>query len=98
MIKPEGNVDEALKWFAEYTKAAKKSKGHDLEGHTLVSHAYNPETREIISIDVISGPNAMVSSYITHRANSIMSFHSKYNLSSTLRITTLATASRPMPR
>ena len=93
MIKPEGNVDEALKWFAEYTKAAKKSKGHD-----LVSHTYNPETREIICIDVISGPNAMVSSYITHRANSIMSFHSKYNLSSTLRITTLATASRPMPR
>ena len=56
MIKPEGNVNEALKWFAEYTKAAKKSKGH-----TLVSHTYNPETREIICIDVICGPNAMVS-------------------------------------
>ncbi|EJK51095.1 hypothetical protein THAOC_29771 [Thalassiosira oceanica] len=54
VIKPDGNVDEALKWFAEYTKAAKNSKGH-----SLVSHTYNPETREIIAIDVISGPNAM---------------------------------------
>ena len=55
MIKPDGNVDEALKWFAEYTKAAKTSKGH-----SHVSHTYNPETREIIAIDVICGPNAMV--------------------------------------
>ena len=55
MIKPDGNVDEALKWFAEYTKAAKNSKGH-----SLVSHAYNPDTREIIAIEVICGPNAMV--------------------------------------
>ena len=73
MIKPDGNVDEALKWFAEYTKAAKTSKGH-----SHVSHTYNPETREIIAIDVICGPNAMVR-LILQSQESVYFFHSTSN-------------------
>ena len=48
------DVEAAKAAFKEYATAAKNSKKH-----TVVSHTYNPETREFISIETMEGPNVM---------------------------------------
>jgi hypothetical protein len=54
VIKPDGNVDEAVKAFNAYAEAAKNSKKH-----RVVSHSYNASTRELISIETLEGPEVM---------------------------------------
>ena len=54
VVKPDGDVEAAKAAFKEYATAAKNSKKH-----TVVSHTYNPETREFISIETMEGPNVM---------------------------------------
>lgn len=54
VIKPDGDVEEAVKAFNAYAEAAKNSKKH-----RVVSHSYNPSTRELISIETMEGPEVM---------------------------------------
>jgi len=54
VVKPDGDVEAAKKAFNAYAKAAKNSKKH-----RVVSHSYNPPTRELISIETMEGPEVM---------------------------------------
>ena len=54
MVKDDGDVEEAKKHFNAYTASVKKARGHK-----EIFHTYNEDTKEIICIEVMTGPEAM---------------------------------------